>query len=142
MSSNYLQVEITELVNQDFLEDDGDSVKMTSSTESLDESSTSSSLKDASPSNASSTCAIANDVTTYNVTVTVPSFLRRRMCDPSFSGEDVTPLEADIQSSSSPLSWRACVERAPYADEESFSIVDPEETDKFGRKDVTFICHM
>ena len=42
----------------------------------------------------------------------------------------------------SPITWKKCLERAPYADEESFSLTEGNDEDSQSDKEVAFICHM
>lgn len=124
MFSSFSFQVITEIVNPDFLLDDERPI---SSSETLDDC-----------------CSSLGDVTplpreTSNPSdATVPSSEQNQQkdCDPScHSNTKAVDLEGKVEgqvksveskkiSKPSPITWKKCLERAPYADEESFSITD------------------
>ena len=128
---------ITEIVSPDFLLDDERPI---SSSDTLDNCSSSlGEERTPSPIDA-------------NFNAIVPSF-QHTDCDSSCHRDSIDRKEAgDLQGHieghgsprgqmKSPITWKKCLEQAPYADEESFSIAEVDDVEN-SDKQVTFIYHM
>ena len=86
---------------------------------------------------------------------TVPSTEQNNKsgCDRECHGDNIDRSETnDLQGSDkhcsfqckmdSPITWKKCLEQAPYADEESFSLTEGNDEDSQSDKEVAFVCHM
>ena len=127
-----LQV-ITEIVSPDFLLDDERPIS------SLDDCSSSGEEESTTPPPGGDSNAIY-----------APSSHQQSDCDSccqrDSSGNRAGDLEGDAESHTSsrgkiksPITWRKCLEQAPYADEETFSIAEVEDIENMSDKQVTFM---
>ena len=88
-----------------------------------------------------------------NATVSSTEQNHKSGCDPECHGDnsdrsETSNLQGNDKNCSfqckmdSPITWKKCLEQAPYADEESFSLTEGNDEDSQSDKEVAFICHM
>ncbi len=139
---------IPEIISPGFLLDDHCNLKI-SSTETLGDSSNSS-LQEYDVGVTSSDAAGASTPPARNAASlsslpgeTAVSLSLHSDCDSTDTEGEEQSIAASLASTPSPTTWRKLVEKAPYADEESFSIADADVVENPRQTPaITFICHL